>query len=87
MGDKKQQEALIVWQQPHDYGSSIEHFAVQINTGEPHLSENTQWIDVYKERNLNREIYKLLLPLSPWVNNFCLTLAYFFIWSQIFKTF
>lgn len=94
LGDKRQQEALITWQQNQEYDAFIKYYLVQMNTDkgiheniskdrqiisgvyetfkkDPEIintnTSNTNWVDVYKEKTLNRDVYKLLIPLSPWV--------------------
>uniref|UniRef100_A0A915CMW2 Contactin n=1 Tax=Ditylenchus dipsaci TaxID=166011 RepID=A0A915CMW2_9BILA len=69
------QQALLQWRSPEGInptGESITHYSVETTTSFQRVESGLQppkWSVVHEERELSQKnVYKLIVPLSPWVN-------------------
>lgn len=56
--------ALIVWRKPLDRGSPITYYTIDSTTA----FQTNIWNSIYIEKNIDRDLYKFIYSLSPWVS-------------------
>lgn len=55
--------ALIVWRKSLDRGAPIMRYTINLTTA---FTPNI-WKNIYIEQNIDRDLYKFIYSLSPWV--------------------